>query len=529
LLEFRILGPLEVIDGDRSLTPPGTIQRALLAILLLHVNRVVSSDQLIDLLWGDEPPASGSTALQVRVSQLRKALGGAGAHIVTRPPGYLIQLEREQFDLHRFELLVETADRNLAAGDPAAATAGLHEALALWRGPPLSDFAYAGFARAAIGRLEELRLGALEKRLEADLALGRHRELIADLRELVAEHPLRERLRAQLMLALYRAGRQADALAAYQEGRRTLIDEIGIEPGPEMRALEGAILRQEAALDLPDLAPSRSILVGASGDAALDALLAVAEPLASRPRRALVVARPLAARADVGVTSARLHELREALLARGVSARAAAFTSDDPARDLVRIACEQDVDLLLIDAPPDLLADRVVESVLASAPCDVALAAGGPTAHDGAFVLVPFGGGEHDWAAIEIGAWIAAAESRPLRLVGSTGEPGGRDASRQLASASLAIQLAFGVAAEPLLVPPGAAGVLAACEGAALAVTGLSDRWQRSGLGDVRHALATRARMPVLLVRRGLRPGGLAPRSSLTRFSWSAAPPGLGL
>ncbi len=529
MLEFRILGPLEVIDGDRSLTPPGTIQRALLAILLLHVNRVVSGDRLIDLLWGEEPPASGSTALQVRVSQLRKALGEAGSRIVTQPPGYLIQLEREQFDLHRFELLVEAADRNLAADDPAAAAAGLRDALGLWRGPPLADFAYAGFAQAAIARLEELHLGALEKRLEADLALGRQAVLIAELRALVAEHPLRERLRSQLMLALYRAGRQADALAAYHEGRRVLVDEIGIEPGPELRELEGAILRQEPALDLPDRAPSRSILVGASDNGALAALLAVAEPLATRPRRALVIARAVADRAEMGRTSALLHELREALLARGLSARAAAFTSEEPASDLVRIACEQDVDLLLIDAPPDLLADGTVESVLASAPCDVALVAGGPAAPDGTFVLVPFGGGEHDWAAIEIGAWIAAAEDRPLRLVGSAGQPGGRDASRQLASASLAIQLAFGVAAEPLLVPPGPEGVLGACEGAALAVAGLSDRWKQSGLGDVRHALAIQTRLPVLLVRHGLRPGGLAPRSSLTRFSWSAAPRSLGL
>ncbi len=143
LLEFRILGPLEAIDGDRVLTPVGAIQRALLAILLLNVNRVVSSDQLIDLLWDEQPPASGATALQVRVSQLRKALGKAGSVIVTRPPGYLIRLDGGQLDLHRFELLVDRANNDLAADDPASAAASLREALALWRGSPLADFTYA--------------------------------------------------------------------------------------------------------------------------------------------------------------------------------------------------------------------------------------------------------------------------------------------------------------------------------------------------------------------------------------------------
>ena len=434
-------------------------------------------------------------------------------------------MDREQLDLHRFEALTERADRDLADGDPGSAAAALREALALWRGPPLADFEYAAFAQAAIARLGELRLAALERRVEADLELGRHDELTGELRALVAEHPLRERLRMQLMLALYRCGRQADALAEYQEARRVLLEEIGIEPGRELRELERAILRQEPALDLLDRAPARSILVAAFCDAALDGLLAVAEPLARSPRRALVLARPVSSRDEVGRTSAMLSERRAALIEQGVNVRAAAFTSDDPASDLVRIACEQDVDLLLVDAPATLLADATVESLLVSAPCDAVLLAGGPAVLAGAFVLVPFGGGEHDWAAIEVGAWIAAAEALPLRLLGSTGEPSGRDASRQLASASLAIQLAFGVAAEPLLVEPGVAGVLAACEGASLAVAGLSDRWKRTGLGDVRFALATQTQVPVLLVRHGLRPGGLAPRSSLTRFSWSVAPP----
>jgi hypothetical protein len=181
---------------------------------------------------------------------------------------------------------------------------------------------------------------------------------------------------------------------------------------------------------------------------------------------------------------------------------------------------------MLLDAPASPLDDPLVRDVLISAPCDVALLAGAPAAQTGSFVLVPFGGGEHDWAAVELGAWFAAAERRALRLVGSAGDAGGADASRQLASASLAIQVSFGVAAEPLLVPPGSAGLLSATEGATLIVAGLSERWERSGLGAARLALATEAPAPTLLVRRGLRPGGLAPRASLTRFTWSVGPPG---
>ena len=525
LLHFRILGPLEASDGERTLTPAGAVQRALLAILLLHANRVVSVDQLIDHLWGETPPSSGATALQVRVSQLRKALGDGGSLIVTRPPGYLIQIQRDQLDLHRFEHLLGAADRDHAGGDPAAAIAKLQEALALWRGAPLADFTYEPFAQAAIARLGELQLAAQEKRIEAALALGHHSEVVADLRTLVIEHPLRERLRAQLMLALYRSGRQAEALAEYLAARRMLLDELAIEPGPELQELERAILRQEPALDLADREPMRSILVASSADDALGPLIALAESLAARPKRALVLSRAVAGREDVARASALLHVQRELLLARGVNARAAAFTSAAPATDLIRIAQEQDVDLLLIDAPPALLGDPVLNDMLTSAPCDVAVLTAGREGTSGLFVLVPFGGSQHDWAAVEFGAWIATASGRPLKLAGSSGDPGGSDASRQLASASLAIQLAFGVAAEPLLVAPGVDGVMQASEGAAVVVAGLSERWQQAGLGPVRSALASEGAAPTLLVRRGLRPGGLAPHASLTRFTWTAAPP----
>lgn len=237
-MEFRILGPLEVADGDVAMALGGVKQRALLAIFLLNANEVVSADRLIDELWGEHAPESGRSALQVRVSQLRKALGEAGAQLLTRAPGYVLSLDREQLDLQRFERLVGEA---VAAEAPVAAEK-LREALALWRGPALADLAYEPFAQDAIGRLQELRLGAIEKRIDAELALGRHDELIVGLEELVAEHPLRERLRAQLMLALYRCGRQADALEVYRHTRAELSAELGLEPGPELKDLESAIL-----------------------------------------------------------------------------------------------------------------------------------------------------------------------------------------------------------------------------------------------------------------------------------------------
>ena len=192
-MEFRILGPLEVADGDEIVALASAKQRALLAILLLNANQVVSSDRLLDELWGEQSPESGRTALQVLMSKLRKALGDTGVLLVTRPPGYLIRLERDQLDLRRFERLVEEA----GAADPPVAAGKLREALALWRGSALDDLAYESFAQLAIGRLEELRLAVLEKRIDAALAVGRHGDLVPELEGLVAEHPVREGLRPQ--------------------------------------------------------------------------------------------------------------------------------------------------------------------------------------------------------------------------------------------------------------------------------------------------------------------------------------------
>ncbi|HEY3051093.1 MAG TPA: AAA family ATPase [Gaiellaceae bacterium] len=256
-MEFRILGPLEVCsDGG----PKGELagkQRALLAVLLLHANEAVSTDRLIDALWGAEPPETAGKALQVYISRLRKFLEPeASGLLVTRPPGYALDLGEHELDLDRFERLRAEAKQATADGNPAAAEEKLRDGLSLWRGPPLADFAFEPFAQSEIARLEALQLVAQEERIDTLLALGRHAELVGELEALVAEHPLRERLRAQLMLALYRARRQAEALDAYQAARRALVDELGIEPGPELQELERRILRQDPSLELPAPAPA---------------------------------------------------------------------------------------------------------------------------------------------------------------------------------------------------------------------------------------------------------------------------------
>ena len=242
-MEFRILGPLEVWDDGGEVSLGGPKPRALLAGLLLHPNEVVPADRLIDELWGEDSPEDAAAALRVNVSRLRKAL--PQDVLTTRSPGYVIRVEPDELDLHRFERLVDEGRSLLARGLAADASVRLRDALALWRGPALAEFAYESFAQSAIARLEEIRLAAVELRIDADLALGRHAELVGELEALVAEHPLRERLRRCLMTALYQSGRQAEALDAYQEARRALVDELGIDPSPALQELERAILRQE--------------------------------------------------------------------------------------------------------------------------------------------------------------------------------------------------------------------------------------------------------------------------------------------
>jgi len=253
-MDFRILGPLDVDDADRSLALGGEKQRSLLALLLLHRGELLSSDRLIDELWGERPPTTAAKNIHVYVSRLRKALGDG--LLETRGHGYRLVIEPEQVDATRFERLLAEGRRAADAGDADGAVARLRDALALWRGPPLADLAYEPFAQSEIVRLEELRLAAVEELVAAELALGHHAELVPQLEALVRDHPLRERLLGQLMLALYRCGRQTEALERYRHGRRALLDEQGLEPGPALRELEHAILAQDAALAAPARAPT---------------------------------------------------------------------------------------------------------------------------------------------------------------------------------------------------------------------------------------------------------------------------------
>ena len=240
--EFRILGPLEVVGDGGPIALGGQKQRALLGSLLMRVGEVVAKDRLVDQLWGEQPPKTATTSLQNLVSQLRKLLGPDV--LATRPPGYVLQIDAESLDLGRFERLV-AASRSEAA---SARAATLRQALALWRGAPLADLGFETFAQNEIRRLEELRLEAIEERIDADIELGEGSSLVSELEALVAQLPLRERLRAQLMLALYRSGRQAEALDVYHAGRTALSEQLGIDPGPELQQLYGRILRQESVL-----------------------------------------------------------------------------------------------------------------------------------------------------------------------------------------------------------------------------------------------------------------------------------------
>jgi len=520
-VEFSILGPLEVVRDGRPVPIGGTRERALLSLLLLRANEAVTPDRLIDELWGDPPPRTARKSLQVRVAGLRRALGADV--LVSRGGAYAIQLDTSQLDLHRFEQLLSNGARALADGNPRLAVSELREALALWRGPALAEFAYESFAQPAIARLEELRLTALELRIDADLALARHAHVIGELKDLVAVHPLRDRLQGLLMLALYRDGQQAEALEVFRHARDLLVAELGLEPSPALRQLEQSMLRQEPSLDLAVLLPERSILVVSQDIDRLGELIAFAETLGRRPARELLLARLVRDSVDVPAAAALLNEHREVLLVRGVAARTITFTSHAAGDDLVRVAMEQDVDLLLVDGKRLPEQHAVVETLLRRAPCDVAVLLGDESEFRTGPVLVLFAGGDHDWSAVELGAWIAGARDVPLRLAGPA-EGTERDASRVLASVSLAVQRALGIAAEPVLVSPAEEEVLAATAGAGTVVIGLPERWHRDGLGQVRSAVVTRAKPPVLLVRRGLRPGGLAPREDLTRFTWTLAP-----
>jgi hypothetical protein len=323
-----------------------------------------------------------------------------------------------------------------------------------------------------------------------------------------------------------------------------LLDPKGVYSAPPQEEVREAPPVEAAALRAP--VPDRRVIVAPQDEHNLDALVALSEPLArAQPPRELLLVRLivpprgatsglLAGERALSVATEELGRRRDDLLGRDIAARAVAFTSADPGRDLVRLATDQDVDLVMLDGRRPLLGEGVprgdIGTVLEEAPCDVAVLvereAAPPAVGEGRPVVVPFGGAEHDWAALELGAWLASDRGASLRLLGTSADPAGgeRDASRLLASASLAVQQLAGIPTEPALVPP--EGVVDGAAGAGLLVVGLSDRWRQEGLGPVRRELARGGGAPVLFVRRGTRPGALAGREDVTRFTWSQVGPG---
>jgi peptide/nickel transport system substrate-binding protein len=336
-LEFRILGPLEVAGDDGPLDLPAGKPRALLAVLLLHRGEVVSVDRLVDELWGEQPPPTAAKNVQGYVARLRRVLGDGA--LVTHAPGYALRVDA--LDAGRFQALVEEARHE----EPAVAAPRLEEALALWRGPALADFAYEAFAQDEIRRLEELRFSALEDRVEADLALGRHEEVVAELESVAREHPLRERLQGLRLIALYRCGRQAEALEAYRSTRRRLVDDLGVEPGPELKELERRILQHDPSLEAPRREgrpvpavrelPRRGAVIAFAGLLAaggVAAILAVA--LSGKETHALA-----AAPNSVGVVDGRHDRLQMVIKAGGepggIATGAGAVWVTDTASDLL--------------------------------------------------------------------------------------------------------------------------------------------------------------------------------------------------
>jgi len=271
-VEYRILGPLEVVDEGEPVPLGRLKERLVLAVLLLHANEFVSRERLIDELWGESPPPTARKAVNVYVSQLRKALTRNGRDpIATADGGYRFRIESGELDGTRMEHLLATARERAAAGELEAAAEHLGEALALWRGPTLAGLLLESHGRDEVAQLDELRLTALMDRIDCDLALGRHEDVLGELHVLVGEHPLRERLRAQLMLALYRADRQAEALEAYQQARELLVEELGIEPSPALQRLQQGILIQDPALELPAGIAAQNAFARPAQDAPLPA------------------------------------------------------------------------------------------------------------------------------------------------------------------------------------------------------------------------------------------------------------------
>jgi DNA-binding SARP family transcriptional activator len=542
-MRFGILGPVTVATDDgRGIAVRGAKPRAILAALLLFRDQALSGERLAVALWGEDVSPTTAGTVRVHVSRLRAALGDPQL-LTTTAAGYRVLVQPGEVDAERFEDQLFAGRRELAAGRAEAAAVLLREALALWRGAPLADVELQSFARAEIARFEELRLTALELRIEADLAAGRHDELVGELQPLTAQHPWRERFHAHLMLALYRTGRQADALAVYRAARDHLVDGLGVEPGPDLRELHRAILDHDADLRLtapPE--PSHAagapggdgILVALDGPSDTGPLLSLAARLAASGRSELTLTRIVP---DASALDAAVRELEadRRLFANGsLAVRAAAFTSPSLGDDLVLLAREQRVQLLLMRAPDALLEtgrpDGDLAHVLDEMPChSLLLAARGAAVEVSTDrpVVVPFGGAEHEWAAVELGAKIARAYGGRLVLAGARADPdrGRRDASRLLARAALMVQRAVAVPTDSRLIESGSEGVLTAATGAGLVVFGFSSRWRQDGLGTTRQTILRDAPAPCAVVGRSTQPGGLTPRRTLTRFTWTRGAP----
>ena len=523
--EYRLLGRLEVADDGHPLPLGGLRCRAVLAVLSVAANRFVSVGRVIDEVWGERPPATAANVIQGHISDLRRTLGRDA--IETRDDAYRLVAPSGSRDLDQFERLTADGSEALRNGGADEAATAYRAALALWRGRALDDIAGEGMLVAESVRLEEMRTTALERRIEADLECGRHAELIGELQSLVAEHPHREPFRADLALALYRSGRSVEALEVLREARRALDEQLGLEPGPALQQLERSILQHDPALQPPSAPPTpvsaatpmRSIMVAALAEQEIAPVADLGAQIASVSSRELIMAMLVEDAARLTEGAANLSRLRADLVSRGVTARSAVFTSTDVGTDISRLAATQDVDLAVIDATACGLADHRVISILADAPCDVGVLIGVPGEGP---VMVPFSGAADDWSAVELAAWLASITGRPLMLAGASGSSDGRDASRLLASASLAVQRSVGVDAQPLLVDPDPAALVAAAEPMGLVVIGLPERrTQRADLGPTRTALVEREHHATLVMRRGLRPGGLAPPGAETRFTWT--------
>jgi DNA-binding SARP family transcriptional activator len=525
MLQFRILGPLEAFADGNPVALGGMLQRSALSMLLLNSGRVVPIDRFAAALYGTAPPATAVTQVQRQISELRRAFGTSDV-VETVADGYLMRLAPGQLDLATFEQLAAEGESALRAGDPEKASESLSRALGLWRGEPLRDVAE-GVAGPAVERLSELRVAVLEMAIEAELARGRHAQVVGELRTITAERPFHERFRRQLMLALYRSGRQAEALDEYRRARESIVRELGIEPAPQLRELQRRILAQDATLELVDTSRQENwpttILVVACPGGGLDVALELAEPLARELGNELVLIELVEGESEVAGTTAALN----ARCARSpVPARGAAFVSHDLAVDLERLERSLDVRLTLIVSRGgfDVCATTAAPG-LEGLRADVAVIGEPSAPAPGDGIFVPFGGSDDDWAALELAAWFGRATELPLALVGTGAHEatGRRDASRLLADASLVVQRLVGVAPSTVLVEAEPEALARTVAGAALVVIGAGGDGKKGTLGAARREILETPVRTVLL-RRGDRPSAFAPREARTRFSWTLAP-----